>query len=121
MMRAIPVTDLLDDPQPDQSIAARPPNLMWFAYTVALNGIQTRLHTPPFTLNYALGWSVGDDGRLYHAGSTYRWCSEASINPSSKVVAVAAANANDEVIRRAVTETLTAARRRGERLDSGVR
>jgi CubicO group peptidase (beta-lactamase class C family) len=73
-----------------------------------------RLHTPPFTVNYALGWSVGEDGRLYHAGSTYRWCAEASIDQSSGVVAVAAANAQNETIRRVVTETLTAARRRGE-------
>jgi CubicO group peptidase (beta-lactamase class C family) len=74
-----------------------------------------RLHTPPFTLNYALGWSVGDAGRLYHAGSTYRWCAEASIDRSSGVVAVAAANAQNEAIRRVITETLTAARRRGEK------
>ncbi len=73
-----------------------------------------RLHTPPFTVNYALGWSVGEEGRLYHAGSTYRWCAEASIDRSSGVVAVAAANANNEAIRRIVTETLSAARRRGE-------
>jgi len=33
----------------------------------------SRLHTPPFGGGYAMGWGVGADGSLRHAGSNTMW------------------------------------------------
>jgi CubicO group peptidase (beta-lactamase class C family) len=48
-----------------------------------------RLHTPPFTGRYALGWEVRQSG-LWHNGSNTLWYAEASVGPY--VVSFAAAN-----------------------------
>lgn len=50
------------------------------------------LHTPPFTPAYAMGWFIGDDGILYHSGSTPWWEAMARIDPARGVVAATAAN-----------------------------
>ena len=50
------------------------------------------LLTPPDGGNYAMGWGVGPDGSLRHAGSNTMWFVQAVIWPDDGVVAVAGVN-----------------------------
>ena len=50
------------------------------------------LHTPPFTGNYAMGWTVDASGRLWHNGSNTLWYAEITADPATRTVAVVACN-----------------------------
>lgn len=52
----------------------------------------TKLHTPPFGGNYALGWFVRTDGALWHNGSNTVWIGEALVDVKKGAVCVACAN-----------------------------
>lgn len=39
------------------------------------------LHTPPFGGEYAMGWGVGEGGRLQHAGSNTMWFVVVAVDP----------------------------------------
>ncbi len=52
----------------------------------------TKLHTPPFGGDYALGWIVKSDGTLWHNGSNTAWYGEALFNPKTGIAAAACAN-----------------------------
>lgn len=67
------------------------------------------LHTPPFGGNYAMGWFIRGDGRLYHAGMSGRWYSEAIIAPATKTVAAVSANAMTRPLTLAVDRLLEGA------------
>ncbi len=54
------------------------------------------LHTPPFGGDYAMGWVVKPDGRLWHNGSNTFWYAEMTFDPAKK--SVAAATCNDGVL-----------------------
>ncbi len=51
-----------------------------------------KLHTPPFTNKYALGWFAADEGRLWHNGSNGAWYAEIAVDRAAGVVAAFAAN-----------------------------
>ncbi len=51
-----------------------------------------RLHTPPFTGNYALGWFAGNNGTLWHNGSNGAWYVEAMIDRVSGNLAAFVSN-----------------------------
>jgi CubicO group peptidase (beta-lactamase class C family) len=51
-----------------------------------------RLHTPPFTGNYALGWFAGSKGSLWHNGSNGAWYVEAMIERDSGTLAAFVSN-----------------------------
>jgi CubicO group peptidase (beta-lactamase class C family) len=55
-------------------------------------GSWTRLQSPAFGGDYALGWFVKPDGALWHNGSNTLWYAEAVIDPGAGVSAAAAAN-----------------------------
>lgn len=50
------------------------------------------LHTPPFGGDYALGWIVASDGRLWHNGSNTYWYAEGVVDPKNGIVAATLAN-----------------------------
>jgi hypothetical protein len=47
------------------------------------------LHTPHFDGDYALGWVVQQDGRLWHNGSNTLWYAEAAFMPGASAFAAA--------------------------------
>lgn len=66
-----------------------------------------RLHTPPFGGDYALGWTVRNDGTLWHNGSNTYWYAEVCVQKAQGVVAAAVANDGvEDVTFPAVGETL---------------
>jgi len=52
----------------------------------------SKLHTPQFGGNYALGWFKREDGALFHNGSNTMWYGEAFIDQKTGVVCTACAN-----------------------------
>lgn len=52
-----------------------------------------KLHVPPYNDDYALGWSVDEDGSLSHTGSNGLWMTSVSIDKSSGMVFTGALNA----------------------------
>jgi CubicO group peptidase (beta-lactamase class C family) len=52
----------------------------------------TVLLTPPDGSDYAMGWGVGADGSLRHAGSNTMWFLQAAIWPDDRRIAVAGVN-----------------------------
>ena len=52
----------------------------------------SKLHTPQFAGNYALGWFRREDGALFHNGSNTMWYGEAFVDPKAGVVCAACAN-----------------------------
>lgn len=52
----------------------------------------TTLLMPPEGADYAMGWGVGADGSLRHAGSNTMWFLQASIWPDEQRIAVAGVN-----------------------------
>lgn len=50
------------------------------------------LLTPPDGADYAMGWGVGEDGSLRHAGSNTMWFVQAAIWPDDQRIAVAGVN-----------------------------
>ncbi len=51
-----------------------------------------KLHTPPYTNKYALGWFASDEGGLWHNGSNGAWYAEIAVDRAKGVVAAFAAN-----------------------------
>lgn len=68
----------------------------------------TRLHTPPYG-GSALGWGVGRDGSLAHAGSNGMWWAEVAIDADGLVFA-AAFNAAPPAAQAAIADAHRAAR-----------
>lgn len=54
-----------------------------------------RLHTPPVGGDYAPGWMVRPDGRLWHNGSNTYWYAEATIWPDAGRALFLVANSGD--------------------------
>ncbi len=72
----------------------------------------TKLHTPPFGGDYALGWMVKGDGTVWHNGSNTLWYAEVVFNPKTGIVAAAAANdaalQTQMVVNKIIGEAVTA-------------
>lgn len=51
-----------------------------------------KLHTPAGGGDYALGWGVGEDGMLIHAGSNTMWFVQMAVWPDAETSAVVAVN-----------------------------
>lgn len=73
----------------------------------------TRLHTPPFGGNYALGWMVRPDGGLWHNGSNTLWYAEALVDRDNNLVAAAATNDGFQASAAAISDALMQARAAG--------
>jgi CubicO group peptidase (beta-lactamase class C family) len=69
----------------------------------------TKLHTPQFAGNYALGWFKRVDGALWHNGSNTMWYGEAFVDPKTGVVCAACANDATPESTAAVSDVLMSA------------
>ncbi|ATC24535.1 serine hydrolase [Caulobacter vibrioides] len=70
------------------------------------------LHAPPFGgQSMGLGWGVGPNGELGHAGSNGQWWHQVHIEPKSGLVFCAALNAATPEAQSVVDQALKAARR----------
>lgn len=66
------------------------------------------LLTPPDGADYAMGWGVGEDGSLRHAGSNTMWFVQAVIWPDENRIAVAGVNEGRiSVVAPGIREVLT--------------
>ncbi|ESQ92757.1 beta-lactamase [Asticcacaulis sp. AC460] len=70
----------------------------------------TKLHTPPFGGDYALGWVVRPDGAIWHNGSNTVWYGEILVDAAAGVVCTACGNDAAPQTMAAVGQALMAAR-----------